>query len=66
MSEQFDDAMQSATDKHKNVIVEVVEDELPLAQQKPKDVAMEEAEDLHVHELNEIKDEMEICNLADT
>ena len=46
--------------------MEVVEDETPYAQQKLKDVAMEEVEDMHAHDYDEFDDDMEICNFFDT
>ena len=45
--------------------MEVVEVETPHAQQKLKDVAMEEVEDMQAHDSNEFDNEMKICNLDD-
>lgn len=43
--------------------MEVVEDEIPHAQQKLKYVVMGEVEDVHAHDMNMFDNGMEICNL---
>ena len=45
--------------------MEIVEDDTPHAQNKLKDVASEEVEDMHAHDTNGFDDDMEICNLDD-
>jgi hypothetical protein len=56
MLERVANATQRVNDEHKSVIMEIVED----VQQKLKDVAMEEVEDMHAQDSNKYDDEMKI------